>query len=237
MALVAGVDGCAKGWFVVLADTDHPEDLRWKRVDLFTELLVAGERPEIIAIDVPIGLLSAARRGGRTCDQKARAVLGTPRRNSVFSPPVRAALDHRDYVAACKENRASSKENMAISSQCFGFVPKIREVNSVMTSELQARVWEIHPELCFWKMAGDRPMQHSKKKPPGHKERLDCLATQGLGAITDALGQRPSGVQRDDILDAAVACWTSLRIHAKSAVGISGVEERDDKGLRMEMWM
>ena len=75
MAVVAGVDGCTTGWFVVLADTDHPEDLRWKRVDHFAVLLAAAERPEVIAIDVPIGLLSAARRGSRTCDQKARAAL------------------------------------------------------------------------------------------------------------------------------------------------------------------
>ncbi|SDD93675.1 DUF429 domain-containing protein [Rhodospira trueperi] len=237
MAVVAGVDGCRTGWFVVLTDTACPEDLRWKRVDRFSEVLCGADAPQIIAIDVPIGLLSAARRGSRTCDQKARATLRAPRASSVFPPPVRGAINQRDYAAACAANRASSPANIGISSQCFGIVPKIREIDDLMSPELEDRVWEIHPELCFWKMAGGHPMRHNKSKSAGREERLACLVAHGLTAITNAFGERPSGVQKDDILDAAAACWTALRIHAGEAKGISGAEERDDKGLRMEMWV
>jgi predicted RNase H-like nuclease len=35
-----------------------------------------------------------------------------------------------------------------MSHQAFGILPKIREVDQLMTPEVQETVREIHPELC-----------------------------------------------------------------------------------------
>ena len=64
--------------------------------------------PDIVAVDVPIGLLDAYEIGGRECDRKARRDL-EQRGSSVFVPPIRAVLNARCYEEACAVSRASSK--------------------------------------------------------------------------------------------------------------------------------
>ena len=48
-------------------------------------------------------------------------------------------------------------------------LPKIREVDSLLRESAKARraVREVHPEICFWALAGGRPMRHSKKTERG----------------------------------------------------------------------
>ena len=58
----------------------------------FHEVVDLGSKAEVVAVDIPIGLLEEPITGGRECDKEARLMLGTPRRSSVFTPPTRAAL-------------------------------------------------------------------------------------------------------------------------------------------------
>ena len=46
--------------------------------------------------------------------------------------------------------------------------------NRLMTPELQARVFEVHPELCFWGFAG-HPMQEKKEHSGGMKSAAKPL--------------------------------------------------------------
>src|SRR5271157_3482359 len=55
-------------------------------------ILDGGTDFDIIAIDIPIGLLDAYEIGGRACDRAARKFLGKPRGNSIFPAPVRPVL-------------------------------------------------------------------------------------------------------------------------------------------------
>ncbi len=238
MAVVVGVDGCKAGWFVVFADTEPGRPLTWKCVERFDDILNDPASPSIIAIDVPIGLLSAAQRGGRPCDRVARELLGK-RRNSVFSPPVRAVLNWADdYRAACNANRSSSPEGISISKQCFNIIPKIAEVDQAMTPSVQDRVKEVLPELSFWKMGGNNPTRFPKKKTNGKIERIRLLEENGFWGITAAFAEHPrSAVQIDDMLDAAAACWTAIRIIYHNADRIPEGDDRDEKDLRMEMWV
>ena len=64
-------------------------------------IVSVGEKPAVIAVDIPIGLLEYAVSGGRLCDQPARALLGATRASNVFTPPARPALSGQIYEEAC----------------------------------------------------------------------------------------------------------------------------------------
>jgi predicted RNase H-like nuclease len=92
----------------------------------------------------------------------------------------------------------------------------------------------VHPEVCFWALAGRRSMVHNKKTDAGVTERLDLLRTV-FPDIQRHLSNRPSGVGKDDFLDAAVAAWTALRMHRGEASHVC-TPERDEKGLALSIW-
>ena len=98
-----------------------------------------------------------------------------------------------------------------LSQQAFGIAKKIKQVDDAITSECQRWAFEVHPEVCFWALAKNRPMVHRKKVEDGVNERLDLLRSV-FPDIDRHLQNRPSGVGKDDLLDAAVAAWTALRI-------------------------
>jgi predicted RNase H-like nuclease len=239
MTSVAGLDGCRGGWIAVFVDLDSRR-LEPRFCALLRDVLDAREKPSLVAVDVPIGLLSAAVPGGRQCDREARALLGRPRASSVFSPPVRSALQYQDnYNAALRANRASSPERAGISIQCHGLFRKIKEADLLLNTKPQSRFFEVHPELCFFKMNSFKPTSHSKKAKErrGTLERETLLKkTEFARHLTECLAKCPPGVKRDDILDALAACWTAARRARGQASCIPEKKVRDNKGLPMEMW-
>ena len=236
MAIIAGVDGCAAGWIVVQRDTESRRLSRCIAPDFLT-VLDKTKGASIVAVDIPIGLLDTAVFGGRACDPLARKRLGGKRASSVFTPPVRAALDCLTYPQALQANRGSSSAGIGISSQCFAILSKIREVDRVMTPELQRKIREIHPELCFFAMNGGCAITQPKRSADGMTLRLALLQKHGFGSLSsEAVQPIPPGVESDDILDACVACWTAERICSGTAVCIPPSPARDSRGLRMEMW-
>ncbi|MGD9739708.1 MAG: DUF429 domain-containing protein [Bauldia sp.] len=233
---VAGVDACRAGWLVVLRDASVGAS-RIQVASNFSTVLALSEAPQVIAIDVPIGLLAFGRDRGRECEALARRCLGK-RSPSVFSAPSRAAL------AAFRAGKLYPEVSAAnggawggpgISQQAFGILQKISEVDAQMTPELQAVVHEIHPELCFAVANGGEAMVHKKKSAEGRAERLSVLAGLGFGTFLENL-VRPKGAQWDDVLDACVACWTATRIADGTAVVTPPQPAIDARGLRMELW-
>jgi predicted RNase H-like nuclease len=93
---------------------------------------------------------------------------------------------------------------------------------------------EVHPEVCFWALAGEQPMVHNKKKKAGFKERLDLL-NPSFPEIQRHLAHRPLGVAKNDLLDAAAAAWTAIRLHRGEASCVC-TPERDEKGLAVAMY-
>ncbi len=238
MAWVAGVDGRRGGWVVVLRPLGSLE-VRGRLVERFREVLGLLERPSIVGVDIPIGLLDRAVKGGRECDREARRILGQPRGRSVFSPPVRGALTCKDYPSANRANKASSPEKVGISKQSFALREKLLEVNSLMTPRLQDIVREVHPELSFYELNGRKSMNHGKKARGGVglRERRPLLLDVGFGPVIAELAKHPRGkLGEDDILDACVACWTAEQIVKGEALRVPENPPRDRCGLRMEMW-
>jgi hypothetical protein len=76
MAHVAGLDGTPDGWVAVLS-TDGV--LQVKKLDVPSDLFGGPSQFDIVAVDIPIGLLNAYETGGRTCDRVAssRALANT----------------------------------------------------------------------------------------------------------------------------------------------------------------
>jgi threonine dehydratase len=152
--LVAGVDGCRGGWVAAFLEArrGRPARLEWSVFPRFAELLEREPRPRLIAVDMPVGLPSEPRSGGRECDREARRLLGR-RRASIFTPPPRPLL----AAAAYDEVRGAG-----LSRQSFNIGTKIRELDALLTPRLQKRVRESHPELGFLALRG-RPMAHPKR--------------------------------------------------------------------------
>ncbi len=232
MVRVGGVDGCRKGWVVVVRDLDsNTVDVRVVgplRPALLDETL------KIVAVDIPIGLLAEARPGGRKCEREARKVLGPGRSSSVFSAPARGTLGAEDYEDAKQRNRRSSLHGIAISRQCWAICEKIAEVDRVMTPALQRRVVEVHPEVSFKGMGGTQLA--SKKRVVGREQRkalLERAWSLDLSSVVARGVQQGAGA--DDVLDAMAAAWTAERVVRGVAERLPPSPEHDAKGLRMEI--
>jgi len=130
-----------------------------------------------------------------------------------------------------------------LSIQAFNILPKIREVDRVMTPALQQQVYEAHPELAFQALAG-HPLQDRKKTVAGREERLrvleniPSLVCHGIRAAFEHVLRacKRTDVAPDDILDAYVLVWTALRIWRGQALRVPRSPQPDARGLRMEIW-
>lgn len=236
---VAGVDGCKAGWVAALRNLSSPAEITLRIVPEFADLLDLVPHLSIIAVDMPIGLPDRIPPEGRGPEKSARKHLGM-RQSSVFTVPSRAAVYEDDYKEACNTALKTSEPPKKVSKQCFHLFPKIREIDTLMTPELESRIYEVHPELAFWRLNGEREMSLPKKiksraNPTGLDQRRDLLVARGLPR--DFLDQHPPrGCGRDDLLDAAANSLIAERILQGRAQPFPKEFQRDGRGLRMAIW-
>jgi predicted RNase H-like nuclease len=218
--LVAGVDGCRRGWVAAVGRVDGREAPIVSVVSSFGELVASVERGDLVAVavDIPVGL---PEQGPRRCDVEARQRVG-PRRSSVFPAPVRAVLGCATWEEANSRSRAVDGRGLA--HQVFNLLPKIGEVDGLLSPVHQARVVEAHPELCFASIAGE-PLLHAKRTATGKAARIALV-----GFVPAPL----PGAAADDVLDAHAALWTARRVAAGDEERLGG-GERDGRALRMEI--
>jgi predicted RNase H-like nuclease len=210
-------------------------------VPRIADVLAASEAPALIAVDMPVGLPERTGPGGRAAENSVRPLLGD-RQSSVFSVPSRAAIYANDYREACRIAQATSQPPRKVSKQLFNIAPKIREVDECFRSAPAAaeRVFEVHPELAFWRLNGGRALDQPKKvksRPyePGLALRRGLLVAAGLPA--EALNMKPpKGAGADDLLDALACAAIARRIHAGIAQPFPDPPPRDEFGLRMAIW-
>ena len=236
---IAGADGYRDGWVVVLW-RPATDTVRHRTVETADALFALPEAPAVLGVDMPIGCPDAAAPGGRPCDRRARRRLGHPRGASVFSPPAHEALQADTYDEACRRNRASGPDAPGLSKLTFHLFPKLRALAAHMTPERQERVREVHPELAFYAMNGDAPVDASKHTETGRAARLTLLAENGVPDVAAAVETMAVGpVGADDVIDAHAACWTARRIRDGTAGRCPPRDEtasRTARGLRMEIW-
>ena len=229
-----GVDSCKAGWFAV----KFIDGSNWE-VNVFRSiprLWNSCKDASLILIDIPIGLVEKDSNE-RVCDKEARKLLGRKRGSSVFPVPCRDAV-YADIQQASNIN--SERTGRKLSKQVSWIIPKIRQVDQLLTSNNVAklRIREVHPELCFWALNCRNPMVFSKKDRRGIKERKKILFS--LYPHCELIfkyaehAYRRKDVARDDILDALVAAVTASK-GEQVLMTIPSKPQIDSKGLRMEM--
>jgi predicted RNase H-like nuclease len=237
---LAGVDGCRIGWVVAFVRASG-DDIRLGIVPRFADVLAAPEAPAVIAVDIPIGLPKRVGYGGRAAENAVRPLLGA-RQSSVFSVPSRAALAAEDYREACRIALATSDPPRKVSKQLYMIAPMIREVDACLRADpaAAARVREVHPELAFWRLNGERALDEPKKAKgrcyePGLALRRQLLIAAGLRpAIVN--GDPPKGAGPDDLLDALACAAIARRVYVGDARPFPDQPERDAFGLPMAIW-
>ena len=219
--LLAGVEPAPGGWLVVpgklqgISLFPDPPMIMPNIIDLL------DYRPsfEIVALHSHIGLPNEYSPGGRACDQAARALLGPRRGAAIVSPPPRAVLED-DYAGLSAVGRV--------------LLPRIREVQREVASYHQRVVFEVHPELGFYQLNEDKPLQYGKRTEEGIAERLSLLETRMPG-LDRVLDNKPESVSLPRLLDACIGLWTARRIAARAVSRLPEVPEWNEDGLNMEL--
>lgn len=150
------------------------------------------------------------------------------RSSSVVTTPIRRALESDDYRSASAIN--TQETGKAITQQAFGIRTKVLEVDAFLkTNDAAIEVLEVHPEVCFAAMNG-APLVHAKKTWAGQHQRRQLLAEAGLILPSD-LGELGAKAPVDDILDAAAAAWTAMRVANGQARSLPEVPEEVAPGV------
>ena len=212
---------------------------RFKAVHVFPNIQALWEhhhKAKLILIDMPIGLVDKGTEP-RGCDRAARGELGL-RRSSVFPAPLRGVLGCETYEQACALNHKRSGKK--ISKQTWSIVPKIKELDTFMRGNEQARkkVRESHPEVCFTMLAGGKPMEHPKKTAVGFMDRLHLIERFDPSAqdwVRQAADDYPpKQVATDDVIDAMILAIVAAG-GERNLQTLPANPQVDGKGLAMEI--
>jgi predicted RNase H-like nuclease len=120
--------------------------------------------------------------------------------------------------------------------------PKIREVDAALRADatISQRVFEVHPEVAFWRLNGEEAVSEPKKvksRPygPGLALRRQLLIKAGLPAdVVEA--SPPKGAGPDDLIDALACAAIAWRIFNGLAQSFPDPPECDAHGLAMAIW-
>ncbi|MEV8636384.1 DUF429 domain-containing protein [Streptosporangium sp. NPDC051023] len=222
-----GVDGCKKGWVGVALGEGRVSAYFAARIGDLVSRAEEGGALEVVAVDIPIGLPDSGRR---QADVLARREVG-PRWQSVFMTPTRAALEAADHTSAIAINRRLAGEG--VSRQAFALKKKLLEVD-LWVHRARQHVVEVHPELCFARLAG-APLPVRKTTWAGVEHRRALLADAGIVIAGDiGLAGVMAGV--DDVFDAAVAAWTAQRVAVGQARSVPCPPQVFGDGLSCAIW-
>jgi predicted RNase H-like nuclease len=225
----AGVDGFKEGWVIALADEWPPRSIELTHAGTFIGVMDLTSKCIAVAVDIPIGL--PQRNSRRTCDLAARTQLGYTR-SSVFPAPPRETLICRGPRSFQNAHRKATGRGASLP--VWGIVPKIREVDEIMTSEIQQRVIEFHPEVTWMRLLGGIPP--NKHHAAGLLMRLSHLFLQ-FPEIFDLAKTEAAVVSKlDDLLDAIAGIAAAICKHDRLAEPLGSKEQIDAKGLKMQIW-
>lgn len=194
------VDAAAGEWFAVLLVNGSYAGAELQPT--VADFLRLHPDATVAAVDIPVGLPQGRFR---PADREARKFVGGLRAASVFSTPPAEVLEAATYAEASAVSQALL--GSGLSAQSYALRGRIFEVATVAASD--PRLVEVHPEVSFRALKGE-PLRYSKHTWSGIAERRTLLASAGI-LLPDDL---PSGgrVTPDDVVDAAVAAWSALRV-------------------------
>jgi predicted RNase H-like nuclease len=221
--------------------SDDPLSHKVRVVPRLADIVDAPELPALLAVDMPIGLPDRTDGSGRLPEQLVRPLLGA-RQSSVFAIPSRAAVHAQSYEDACAIAASTSDPPRKVSRQGFNLFPKIREIDALLRQrpDLAPKIHEVHPEVAFWVLNGERALAEPKKvksRPygPGLALRRDLLRHAGLpDPLIDA--PPPRGAAADDLLDALAGLTVALDIATGGGRSFPEPPGRDAHGLPVAIW-
>lgn len=225
----AGIDGCRLGWILISFDEGEEKYQIIQSQDDFEAALNEYDR---IFIDMPIGLEDEEYT--RECDALLRKELGSEYSSSVFTPPIRPALEAPSYVEA---NMISYEYNeKKLSLQAWNITPKIKLIDQLLrtNSELKETVFESHPELLFQQLNGGMIFQKKNLKK-GVRHRLELIKEEE--SIADDFFReikeewRRSDVGEDDIVDAMALAYFAKKSEKEGIKTIPAEVSYDSEGL------
>jgi predicted RNase H-like nuclease len=212
-----GIDGCFSGWLIASRD-----GVTVIGANELASFISDTDDRALIGVDMPIGLPVDRPRA---CDGIARQFL-RGRASTVFPAPARACLDATDHADADRRSRAAVGRGLPI--QAYHLLPKIRELDAIVTPAAEHRIVEVHPECAFARLHGDRVVTAPKRTAEGAGLRRALLAEHfDLPAV-------PKGARLDDLLDAYAVLWSAERMQRGEHVTF-GDGERDERGLLMRI--
>ena len=226
-----GVDACPAGWVGVVIDPQ-------RRASVFVAPDITGlvdlvrERHDVpvVAVDIPIGLPDA---GGRQADAEARRAL-VGKASSVFSTPVRAALEAATYEEA--PGGQPRRDRWAHQRQRPGVRPAREGAAGRRVGAGTAR------------RARDRGAPRGELRPDGRRARC-WRARRTPTASAPAARRSPrtaswrppwfrgAGFGEDDLLDACAVAWTAVRHALGVSESFPEVPEVFSDGIPAAIWV
>ena len=219
-----GLDGFRKGWVTVTLDGDE------QAVTFHPDVADALSGPFGRAcIDIPIGM---TEDGDRACDVLARGRM-RPHASRVFSGARRwlwQEFDDPDKANAEALRRGQKR----VSRELWHLGRKNMEVDAYLRAHPLHEVREVHPELVFLRLNGNKPLP-SKKSEEGDALRRRLLKRQGFRGIdrwldNDRIG---TGAKRDDVLDACAVAIAAREPHGSVPEKDAPLDEYQ---LPMRIW-
>ena len=227
-APVLGVDACPAGWVGVVLDPD-------RRASVFvagsiTELVgLVRETHDVVvvAVDIPIGLPDTS---GRLADAEARRVL-RGKSSSVFSTPVRAALEAASYEA---DGRPPGSDRRPHQRQRPGVRPAREDPAGRRMGPLAARSGG-HRGASGGQLradggsAGAGPQEgRRRRRSPARRAREP--RHRGAALVPGA------GFGEDDLLDACASAWSAVRHSLGRSESFPEAPEVFSDGIPAAIW-
>jgi len=234
--MLAGVDACRGGWIVAKGPSWPCRETPCLGVcPDFRAVLSLTADCQRVAVDIPIGIPSGKQI--RRCDREAKDFLRRNGHNpaAVFFTPPRECIPAEEVKEFQKLHKLA--RNVGAGYPVWGIMKKIKQADEAMTSELQERIIEFHPELAWLRLSAKKLV--SKHKDEGIAERkvlihLVVPELEQLLSWKDFLGRAAAF---DDLLDALVGLAVAEASLHNSAYRLPANDgEIDVTGLRMEIW-
>jgi predicted RNase H-like nuclease len=269
-AWLAGVDGCRTGWVVAFVHPARGNVSvrivpRFADVPAAPEepVVIAVDIPIGLPERAGYGGRAAENAVRPLLGARQSSVFSVPSRAALMAEDYRAAC--AVAIATSDPPRKVSKQLFMIAPKirevdvCLrADEPGSGRVSGARTIELPrwplaslasaacadgavaARVFEVHPEVAFWRLNGEHALDEPKKVrgrcyEPGLALRRRLLIDAGICAAA-VNAAPPKGAGADDLLDALACAAIARRIHAGVAQPFPDPPERDGFGLPMAIW-
>lgn len=219
-----GLDGFRAGWVAVTLDGDE------QTISFHADVAEAlSGRFDCAGIDIPIGMTDG---GERACDLLAREKL-RPHSSRVFTGARRWLW--AEFSDPDQANREALRRGQTrVSRQLWHLGRKIIEVDAFLRAHPLIDVREVHPELVFLRLNGNKLLP-AKRLEEGDALRRRLLKRQGFRAIDRWLDKERigTGAKRDDVLD---ACAVAIAARDPKGSLPEGEPPLDEYRLPMRIW-